>query len=366
MEGYQVIVWFSGDRSDAAGPSSNDATNLAAYLDGGGRLFLDSQDYLYNMGLTPFAQSYLGAGSYVDDAGNATTQYGVAGDPIGDGLGPFPLSYPANFTDYSDIIQPGNGGSVAFRSSAGGGNNLDVDKDGGNWKTVFFATSWVAVAHANTGNGEILLDRILDWFGGCQCLAVDIVAVETAVDACMVSFDPDYTGTPPIGWQWLFPDGDPASSASENPTGINFGLTGAYPYTVTAANCGGVQTDIFSDFVTVECETCQPITAVVLSPIGSPPLYTGIPVDFTADILPATAAPPYTYDVTINDTPVITAQTTVTNPIAFAYTFAEAGVYTVTVSVWNCDLSVPVSQSVTVTILPGSAYKLYLPAVLRP
>ncbi len=169
MQGYSIVIWFSGDKwGGSAGPNAADETALAAYLDGGGYLFLSSQDYLYDWGLTSFGQSYLGIGSYSDDTGDATTKYGVAGDPIGDGLGPYPLTYPSGFSDYGDVVNAGGGASVAFRSASGGGNNLDVDKDGGAWKTVFFGTDWVPIYTNNAANGEEVLGRIIEWFGGCQ------------------------------------------------------------------------------------------------------------------------------------------------------------------------------------------------------
>jgi len=168
LEGYSMVIWFSGDKyGGSAGPNATDEANLAAYLDGGGRLFLSSQDYLWDFGLTPFGSTYLGIGSFTSDTGDATTKYGVPGDPIGDGLGPYSLSYPSGFTDYGDIVNAGAGASVAFRAGASGGNNLDVDKDGGDWKTVFFGTSWVPIYNANAANGEQVLQRIIDWFGGC-------------------------------------------------------------------------------------------------------------------------------------------------------------------------------------------------------
>jgi hypothetical protein len=170
MQHYSIIIWFSGDKygaNDLAGPNSADEANLAAYLDGGGMLFLSSQDYLYDMGATSFGQNYLGIGSYTNDKGHATTKYGLAGDPIGGGLGPYALDYPDNFDDWGDIVNANVGASVAFRSSATGGNNLDADKDGGNWRTVFFGTSWVPIYNESAANGEEVLQRIIDWFGGC-------------------------------------------------------------------------------------------------------------------------------------------------------------------------------------------------------
>jgi hypothetical protein len=169
LEGYAMVIWFSGDKyGGSAGPNGTDEANLAAYLDGGGRLFLSSQDYLYDFDLTPFGQDYLGIGSYTNDDGGATTKYGVSGDPIGDGLGPYPLLYPSGFADYGDIVNPNANGSVAFRSQPAGGNNLDLDRDGDGWRTVFFGTSWVPIYYSNEANGEQALARIIDWFGGCE------------------------------------------------------------------------------------------------------------------------------------------------------------------------------------------------------
>jgi PKD repeat protein len=169
MDGYSMVIWFSGDKyGGSAGPNGTDETNLAAYLDAGGKLFLSSQDYLYDFGMTTFGTGYLGINNFSNDSGNASTKYGVAGSPIGDGLGPYQLSYPAGFSDYGDIVNAAAGASVDFRSQAAGGNNLDISKDGGYWKTVFFGTSWVPVYNYSAANGEEMLGRIVDWFGGCE------------------------------------------------------------------------------------------------------------------------------------------------------------------------------------------------------
>jgi serine protease AprX len=167
--GYKMVLWFSGDKSgDSAGPNATDETNLAAYLDAGGNLFLSSQDYLADFGLTSFGQDYLGIAAFEDNEGDATTKYGMPGDPIGSGLGPYPLSYPDQFTNNrGDLIYASPGTSIAFRNSTGG-NILDIDKESGNWKTVFFGTSWVLVNDYSTANGTQLLGRIVEWFGGCE------------------------------------------------------------------------------------------------------------------------------------------------------------------------------------------------------
>ncbi len=164
MDPYDIVIWFSGDKfgSSSAGPNSTDEASLTTYLDTGGRLFLDAQDYLYDMGLTTFSQTYLGVSTFTNDSANATSITGVAGDPVGDGLGPYALSYPAGFSDYGDIVNAGTGASVAFQSTPIG-NNLCVDKASGSWRTVFFGTSWVPVYNSSTANGRAALQAILDY-----------------------------------------------------------------------------------------------------------------------------------------------------------------------------------------------------------
>ena len=175
LAGYRMVFWFSGDAyGSTAGPNAADEANLTTWLDGGGRLFLSSQDYLYDFGLTPFGQNYLGIGSFSSDSGGATGIVGIAGDPIGGGLGPFSLTYPSGFSDYGDIVTAGNGGSQAFEAS-NSTNDLDVDKAGGDWKTVFFGTDWVALYNNNAANGITVLQRIVDWFGGCAPPPVNTV-----------------------------------------------------------------------------------------------------------------------------------------------------------------------------------------------
>ncbi len=199
------------------------------------------------------------------------------------------------------------------------------------------------------------------------CEPVDIVDVVTTINACMVDFDPAYTGTLPITWDWTFPAGTPPTSQSENPQGIDFAISGTYAYSVTAVSCGGTAVDTFSSQVMVTCDVCTPVTAVSLSTPTAPPIYPGDNITFTATLTPELSTLPYTYTVLVDGTAVITDQISSDMPLLFDYAFAEAGTYTVTVSVWNCEAGTAVSDSLTVTILPTlDWWWLYLPVVVRP
>lgn len=166
LQEHAIVIWFSGDKYvHAAGPNAVDEADLAAYLDGGGKLFLSSQDYLWDMGLTPFGTDYLGVASYANDDGDALALQGVDGDPVGGGLGPYTLRYPDGFSDYGDIVNPAMGTSTAFRSAEEARHTLNLDRDGGAWRTVFFGTSWVPVYYGDGASGTEVLERILAWLG---------------------------------------------------------------------------------------------------------------------------------------------------------------------------------------------------------
>ncbi len=63
LKAYKQVLWFTGyDWFSPVRPAENKA--LAAYLQGGGRLFLSSQDFLYFNWNTPLARDHLGIVDY--------------------------------------------------------------------------------------------------------------------------------------------------------------------------------------------------------------------------------------------------------------------------------------------------------------
>jgi hypothetical protein len=100
LNNYPVVIWFAGRAPYYWGTphqalTSIDQTNLMAYLDSGGRLFLSGEDILYE--LTDYAwgwttvsntlfNSYMGVLSVSDGVANAVSTIGVTGDPVSSGL----------------------------------------------------------------------------------------------------------------------------------------------------------------------------------------------------------------------------------------------------------------------------------------
>ncbi len=160
MAPYEAIIWWTGALfgsagAGPAGPSGSTETALGAWLDGGGCLFISSQDYRYDKGLTGFMTGYLGVTNVTNDNGDYTS---VTGQNEFAGQGPYSLSYP--FTDYSDPLTVGNGGQAAMR-----GNNDrvgGVTKETVDYKTSYWAFPWEALP---AGGQLATMQTLLDWCG---------------------------------------------------------------------------------------------------------------------------------------------------------------------------------------------------------
>ncbi|MGC9060015.1 MAG: S8 family serine peptidase, partial [Thermoplasmata archaeon] len=164
LKRYDVVIWTTGaDYSQTL--TSQDEQNLAAFLDGGGRLFLSAQDYLWDVGLTTFGQNYLHIGSYTNDVG-VTRITGVTGDPISDGLTNIWLRYP--FTNYGDRVNPDAYASTVFTDQNGRSCAIRYEDPTAGFRTVFFGFPFESITYNNLTNGTIVIDRVLKWLNPPQ------------------------------------------------------------------------------------------------------------------------------------------------------------------------------------------------------
>ncbi len=169
---YPVVLWFTSyDFLDTVSPAEE--ARLAAYLNSGGRLLLSSQDYLYTAGLTRFGADYLGVLGYTEDL---TTDHliGVSGDPISDGLGPFPLEFERVFGtrryNHTDALQPMGYAAPAFLGDHG--LPVALRRDGGGFRTAFFAAPLETLP---VDALQAVLKRTLGWLSplGASALTAD-------------------------------------------------------------------------------------------------------------------------------------------------------------------------------------------------
>jgi hypothetical protein len=194
MTTYEVVIWFSGDKYNGTGSAEPwagpnviyDQIQLDMFLQEGGRLFLDSQDYIYDtQGIfgEPFddwSQNYLGAFAFKNDS-NSDYILGELGNPVGHFfnysvyLSSPSLPPPQGFTEYADQILPTGdpGVDVAFVDFEQEATCMTVDKSSTEgWRTVFFATSWYPIFYHDAvtdpkpvlqNNGTKVLERIMDF-----------------------------------------------------------------------------------------------------------------------------------------------------------------------------------------------------------
>ncbi|MCB9136352.1 MAG: M28 family peptidase [Anaerolineales bacterium] len=376
LQGYPHILWFSGDKyGDSAGPNGTDETILATYLDAGGHLYLSAQDYLYDFGLTSFGQNYLGIGSFIEDGGNATIKYGVAGDPIGGGFGPYPLTYPAGFSDYADAVNPGASTSVAFRTSAAGGNNLDLDKTNGTWKTTFFGTAWETIYVNNASNGEQVLGQILDWFGGCEQIPEITISpaqltAELATNTTTEqTLDIGNVGTGSLSWSVTEVPSVPWLDETPSSGGVVPGQTASV---TVAFDASGLAASYYTTTLQITSNDTDeplieiPVILTVYSLCNSP-----AELNFAWEPLTPWVGTPVTFTASVTGTEPITLTWDFGDGVAGAglmvtHTFTETGNFTVTLTATNACGGATISHPLTVDVEPPppSTWTIYLPVVI--
>ncbi|MEM8962741.1 MAG: trypsin-like peptidase domain-containing protein [Acidobacteriota bacterium] len=160
---YTAVIWFSGDSfgtpqgTGPAGPGDAAETALAGWLDNGGCLFISSQDYHYDNGLTTLMTDYLGVASVTDDE-NQTQATG--GGPFA-GLGPYKLTYP--FSNYSDNMTASADGVVLFEGNDGPIATGQAGQTG-------FAAAYLAypLESVDTAGQEEIINAFLTWCSQAQ------------------------------------------------------------------------------------------------------------------------------------------------------------------------------------------------------
>jgi hypothetical protein len=111
---------------------------------------------------------------------------------------------------------------------------------------------------------------------------------------------------------------------------------------------------------------CIEVTDVALSVVNTDTIYVDTLVDFEADIMPDTFDPDYNYNISFGDGAMMSGSGAA-DPLMFSHAYTETGTYTVTVEVWNCAMTVPVVDTVQVTVEPTPVenYYIYLPIVFK-
>jgi hypothetical protein len=148
LTAHKYVVWFTGNAYP--GPITPYEPALAAFLNGGGRLFMSGQDILdQSAGTTPFVHDYLHInwdGSETQNDKPTADVHGVPGNPVSDGIGAVPLDHSvlgASFEDQVTLIAPA---TAAFTDNSPAPDALTVAA--GAYKVVFLAFPFEAYGTA--------------------------------------------------------------------------------------------------------------------------------------------------------------------------------------------------------------------------
>jgi len=173
MASYDCVIWFTGETWGYYGDdtlTNLDEANLAAYLSGGGTLFLNAQDYLWEsypaagaFSAGQFPYDYLGLASASQDIfwPPVTVQGSAGGFAEGlsyDCLNPYPEA-----TLWSDQLNP-RPQAQKLLNADGGPNALAAQYNGGPYYTAF---STCGVEGLLNGNFRVAayVDAVLTGFG---------------------------------------------------------------------------------------------------------------------------------------------------------------------------------------------------------
>ncbi len=163
MAPYDIVIWHTAWRFNNL-LTTADMDALTQFMNNGGNLFLTSQEFLDTMGGVPnaFITNCLGVSDWELDKGYVQL-YGVAGDPIGDGLD-LPLSIPYPSFKQGDHIIPG-GASVSLTAPGGWNATVRYQMPDDGAKSVFMASAFNAIDQddPDPNNTKVVLGRIIDY-----------------------------------------------------------------------------------------------------------------------------------------------------------------------------------------------------------
>jgi hypothetical protein len=159
LTAHKNVVWFTGNAWP--GPITPYESELAAFLDGGGRLFMSGQDILdQSAGTTPFVHDYLHInwdGSETQNDKPTADVHGVPGNAVTNGIGAISLDHSVLSSSYEDQITPITPATAAFTDDTSAPDALTVAASA--YKVVFLAFPFEAYGTA-TDKAD-LMSRVL-------------------------------------------------------------------------------------------------------------------------------------------------------------------------------------------------------------
>jgi uncharacterized repeat protein (TIGR01451 family) len=164
LDAHQAVVWFTG--GSYPGPILPYESELATFLNKGGKLFMSGQDILDQAaGTTDFVKNYLHIdwdGTEAQNDIGTTTVTAVQTNTVMTGLGTYGMDFTTvGLPDYSDEITPIAPAIPAFLDDSSMTDALTVSAD--NYKVMFLAFPFEVMGTAQD-KADVLM-HAMDYFG---------------------------------------------------------------------------------------------------------------------------------------------------------------------------------------------------------
>jgi hypothetical protein len=161
LTAHKKVIWFTGNTYP--GPITAYESELAAFLDGGGRLFMSGQDILdQSAGTTAFVHDYLHInwdGSEAQNDKPTADVHGVAGNEVTNGIGTVALDHSVLGASYEDQVTPISPATPAFTDDTSAPDALTVAA--GAYKVVFLGFPFEA--YGSAADRADLMGRVLTY-----------------------------------------------------------------------------------------------------------------------------------------------------------------------------------------------------------
>ncbi|MCX6272734.1 MAG: C25 family cysteine peptidase [Bacteroidetes bacterium] len=218
--------------------SSAEGQQLATYLDGGGRLYMEGGDTWAYDSQTP-VHSYFKVTPGGDGNGDLGTLTGQSGT-FTEGMN---FLYSGD-NAYIDHISAANGsGAFAIFQNQNPSYGTGVAYDGGSYRTIACSHEFGGLSDGvSPSTCADLMMQYLTFFGlYSEVLTANFTATSTSVcTGNSVTFH-DLSYGNPVSWSWSYPGGTPATSALENPT-VFYNTAGHYDVILIVSDGNGSDT----------------------------------------------------------------------------------------------------------------------------
>lgn len=160
---YEIVVWYTGGQG--ATLSEEEQSQLASFLDNGGRLFLCGEDIAADLQSSNFLSDYLHAVFVADSSGDLVLS-GLEGDIISGDISLMSIGGVGGVNNRPDVIAPLEGTMPIFRYTVQGGTA--ALRYAGDYKVVYFAFGFEGIidfynaANSPAMRAEIM-NRILNY-----------------------------------------------------------------------------------------------------------------------------------------------------------------------------------------------------------